>query len=426
MRWSNYFIPTLKETPVGVEAMSHQFLLRAGLVHMLTSGVYSYLPLGLKVLRRVEAIIREEMNHAGAMEVFLPCLQPIDLWKQTGRDEVLKDVMIKFTDNRGRAMCLGPTHEEVITDLVKNYVQSYRQLPVVLYQIQTKFRDELRTRFGIVRACEFIMKDAYSFDRDQEGLKKNYQRMYESYRNIFRRCGLDAVIIEADSGAMGGDISHEYLVTAPIGEDTILYCSSCHGYSSILGERKAGVKCGKCREGTLKTEVAIELGHIFQLGTKYSHAQQAQFLDEDGKQRPMIMGCYGIGVSRVIAAIIEKHHDQRGIQWPREAAPFDIEILPIQGNDQAEIMDLSQRYYEELTASGYDVLLDDRAETAGVKFSDADLIGIPLRVIVGKRNLAEGKVEIKDRRTNEAILVAKNELPQKLSEILKGTACLKN
>ena len=427
MLWSRYFIPTLKETPIGVEAISHQFLLRGGLVHMLTSGVYSYLPLGLKVLRRIEHIIREEMNRAGAAELFLPCLQPIELWKQTGRDKVLKDVMIKFTDNRGRAMCLGPTHEEVITDLVKNYVQSYRQLPVTLYQIQTKFRDELRTRFGIVRACEFIMKDAYSFDRDLEGLQKNYQLMYEAYQNIFRRCGLDAIIIEADSGAMGGSLSHEFLVTAPIGEDTILHCPSCQNYCSISGDRVAGAQCPKCRRGALKSEVAIELGHIFQLGTKYSQAQHAQFLDEDGKQKPMIMGCYGIGVSRVIAAIIEKHHDERGIQWPQEVAPFDIEIVPLPaGNESPEIMDLADKYYKDLTKAGYDVLLDDRPETAGVKFNDADLIGIPLRIIIGKRNLADGKVELKDRRNNDVVVVDKSAVATKVAEILKGTLCLKN
>ena len=221
MFWSKYFIPTLKETPLGTEAVSHQLLLRAGLVNMLTSGVYSYLPLGLKVLRRVEKVIREEMNAAGALELFLPCLHPLELWQETGRDKVLEGVMIKFKDNRGRMMCLGPTHEEVITKLARDFVQSYKQLPLVLYQIQTKFRDELRTRFGIVRACEFIMKDAYSFDRDAEGLKKNYELMYEAYKNIFKRLGLEVVIIEADSGAMGGDMSHEYLVPAPIGEDSV-------------------------------------------------------------------------------------------------------------------------------------------------------------------------------------------------------------
>jgi len=312
MKWSNYFIPTLKETPMGTEAVSHQLLLRAGLVHMLTSGVYSYLPLGLKVLKRIEGIIREEMNAAGANELFLPCLHPIDLWKQTGRDEVLADVMIKFNDNKKRPMCLGPTHEEVITNLVKDFVQSYRQLPVTLYQIQTKFRDELRTRFGIVRACEFIMKDAYSFDRDQEGLQKNYDLMYEAYTKIFKRCGLDTVILEADSGAMGGDLSHEFMVPASIGEDVIVNCSACGLQAGATEEKAEGKPCPKCKKEKLTAQVAIELGHIFQLGTKYSAAQGAQFLDEDGKRKPIIMGCYGIGVSRVIAAIIEKHNDEKG------------------------------------------------------------------------------------------------------------------
>lgn len=425
MLWSKYFIPTLKETPVGTEAVSHQLLLRSGLVHMLTSGVYSYLPLGLKVLRNIEEIIREEMNAAGARELFLPCLQPIELWRQTGRDQTLAEVMIRFKDKRGREMCLGPTHEEVITDLVKNFVQSYRQLPVVLYQIQTKFRDETRTRFGIVRACEFIMKDAYSFDRDAAGLKKNYDLMYAAYQNIFKRCGLETVIIEADSGAMGGDLSHEFLVPAAIGEDTILHCPSCNAYSAITTERTEGKTCAKCRQGPLKGQVAIELGHIFQLGTKYSQAQQAVFLDEEGKQKPMIMGCYGIGVSRVIAAIIERNHDDKGIRWPREVAPFDAQILPITGNDSAGIMELAHQYHADLTTAGYEVLMDDRLETAGVKFNDADLIGIPLRITIGKRNLAQGNVEIKNRLTNEVVLVNKNDVLTKLSEISKGL-CLKN
>jgi prolyl-tRNA synthetase len=397
MNWSRYFIPTLKETPIGTEAVSHQLMLRAGLVHMLTSGVYSYLPLGLRVLRRVENIIREEMENAGARELFLPCLQPIELWKQTGRDKVLEEVMYRFKDGRGRDMCLGPTHEEVITDLVKGFVQSYRQLPVVLYQIQTKFRDELRTRFGVVRACEFIMKDAYSFDRDEEGLKKNYQLMYEAYQNIFKRCGLEVITAEADSGAMGGSLSHEFMVPAPIGEDTVKI---------------------KDKNGKEKDQVVIELGHIFQLGTKYSQAQQAVFVDEDGKQKPMIMGCYGIGVSRVIAAIIESHNDAKGIIWPLEVAPFDVEILPITGpNDGGELVALAQQYAKELQVKKLDILVDDRDESAGRKFNDADLIGIPYRVTIGQRNLKEGKVEIKDRRSGETVLVDKKELTAKVLQM---------
>ncbi|HNV24245.1 MAG TPA: proline--tRNA ligase, partial [Candidatus Omnitrophota bacterium] len=246
MYWSKYFIPTLKEIPIGTEAISHQLSLRAGLVHMLTSGVYSYLPLGLKVLKRIENVIREEMNRAGATELFLPCLHPLEIWKQTGRDQTLKDVMIAFKDNRGREMCLGPTHEEIITDLVKSFVKSYRQLPVTLYQIQTKFRDEIRTRFGIVRACEFIMKDAYSFDKDVDGLTKNYDRMYEAYQRIFKRLELDVVIIKADSGAMGGDISHEFMVPAPIGEDFLIFCSSCGFSGAVSSDCDEGSTCPEC------------------------------------------------------------------------------------------------------------------------------------------------------------------------------------
>jgi len=419
MKWSDCFIPTLKEAPAGTEAVSHQLLLRAGMVHMLTSGVYSYLPLGLRVLRRVEKVIREEMNSTGAQELFLPCLHPIDLWKKTGRDEVLSDVMITFDDNRGRAMCLGPTHEEVITDLVRNFVQSYRQLPVVLYQIQTKFRDELRARFGIVRACEFIMKDAYSFDRDMEGLKKNYQRMYEAYQRIFKRLGLDVAILEADSGAMGGDMSHEFMVTAPIGEDTVVTCPLCGTQCGVTEDCDKGKVCPKCQKGTLETDVAIELGHIFQLGTKYSKSLGAQFLDEAGKQQDIIMGCYGIGVSRVIAAIVEKHNDKNGIIWPKEVAPFDVEILSLQTPERdEEIENLTNHYYRELTSVGLEILIDNRDERPGRKFNDADLIGIPLRIIIGKRNLAEGQVEIKNRETGEVTLIEKENVKETIFEIL--------
>jgi len=426
MKWSNYFIPTLKEVPIGTEAISHQLLLRAGLVHMLTAGVYSYLPLGLRVLRRIEHIIREEMNAIGANELFLPCLHPIDLWKQTGRDEVLADVMIKFEDNRKRRMCLGPTHEEVITNLIKDFVQSYRQLPVVLYQIQTKFRDEIRVRFGIVRACEFIMKDAYSFDYNKAGLQKNYDMMYGAYKKIFQRCGLDVVILEADSGAMGGDVSHEFMVPAPIGEDMIVSCSSCDFQAGASEERGDGTMCPKCQKNPLTAQVAIELGHIFQLGTRYSEAQGALYLDENGKQKPIIMGCYGIGVSRIIAAIIEKHNDGNGIIWPHGVAPFDVEILPIQGGhaDQ-EITDLTDQYCTELKQGGLEVLIDDRDESAGRKFNDADLIGIPIRITIGKRNLADGKVEIKIRKTGEVILIEKDQVMKKIWEIL-GPLCAIN
>ncbi len=408
MYWTKYFIPTLKENPAGAEAISHQLSLRAGLVNMLTAGVYSYLPLGLRVLNRIESVIREEMNEAGAHEVFLPCLHPIEIWEKTGRVETMKDVMIRFEDQRGRKLCLGPTHEEIITHLAQQYIHSYRQLPVNLYQIQTKFRDELRPRFGIVRAAEFIMKDAYSFDRDEAGLKKSYDLMYKAYQRIFKRCGLDIVIVEADSGAMGGSISHEFMVESPIGEDAIAACPAC-GYRGALPTdfSEGGAACPKCKKALVK-KAALEIGHVFQLGTKYSNSLNAVFLDEDGKQKPMIMGCYGIGVSRLIAAVIECLHDEKGIVWPVEIAPFQVEVLPLQVTD-ASVMDLAEKFYKSLRNCGLEALLDDRDESAGRKFNDAELIGIPYAIVVGKRGAAEGIVELKDRKTNSTEKVPVNE-----------------
>ena len=312
----------------------------------------------------------------------------------------------------------GPTHEEVITDLAKNYVQSYRQLPVTLYQIQTKFRDELRTRYGIVRACEFIMKDAYSFDRDTQGLQKNYQLMYDAYQRIFKRCGLNVIIVQADSGAMGGDVSHEFLVPAAIGEDAVVVCSTCGAGQAFKTDKDEG-PCPRCKEGQLVKKVAIELGHVFQLGLKYSLAQQALFVDEDGKQKPMVMGCYGIGVSRLIAAIIETNNDQAGIIWPGQTAPFDVEILPLQVTDE-QTMALAKDYYLSLEKAGLDVLVDDRDESAGRKFNDADLIGIPYRITIGKRTLKEGNVEIKNRRSGQTVVVSKDNAVKQISDLLNS------
>ena len=391
--------------PTGTEAISHQLSLRAGLVNMLTSGVYSYLPLGYRVLTRVETIIREEMDAIGCHELLMPALHPIDIWKKTGRDVTLKEVMITFDNKKGQRMCLGPTHEEIITDLAKQFIKSYRQLPVTLYQIQTKFRDEIRTRFGIVRACEFIMKDAYSFDRDVEGLKKNYDLQLEAYIRIFKRCGLDVIVVSADSGAMGGSVSHEFLVAAPIGEDAV-WINKNDG-QAVKDEP------GKVLQGDhWEHKVAIELGHIFQLGTKYTESLGALFLDENGEQKPMIMGCYGIGVSRLIAAIIESNNDANGIIWPKETAPFDVEILPLQHDEVT--MGLAKAYYEELKIAGLEVLLDDRDESAGRKFNDADLIGIPLRIIIGKRMLSQNQVEVKVRRDGKVIAVDKNKVKEEI------------
>ncbi len=390
----------MKEVPVGTEAVSHQLSLRAGLVHMLTSGVYSYLPLGFRVLANVEAIIREEMNAIGCHELLMPAMHPIEIWQKTGRDQTLKEVMVQFDNKKGHRMCLGPTHEEIITDLTRQFVQSYRQLPLTLYQIQTKFRDEMRTRYGIVRACEFIMKDAYSFDRDVAGLQKNYELQLGAYKKIFARCGLDVIVVAADSGAMGGSVSHEFLVAAPIGEDAV-WVNKENG--QVVKDEGGCAPAG----GVWERKVAIELGHIFQLGTKYSQALGALYVDEDGKQKPMIMGCYGIGVSRLIAAVIEANNDQGGIIWPKEISPFDVEVLPVQVSDP-QAFGLAQEYYSQLKAAGLEVLLDDRDESAGRKFNDADLIGIPYRIVIGKRALANNQVEIKVRRTGETKLVDKD------------------
>ncbi|MDD4909806.1 MAG: proline--tRNA ligase [Candidatus Omnitrophica bacterium] len=389
MLWSKSFIPTLKEAPKEAESESHKLMLRAGLVRMLMGGVYSYLPLGLRCLNNIENIIRQEMNAAGSQELLLPVLQPLELWLKTGRDKTIGDVMFRITDRRGRKVSLGPTHEEVITEVARGFVSSYKQLPFILYQIQTKFRDEIRPRFGLVRCCEFIMKDAYSFDRDEAGLDRNYKLMLAAYKNIFKRCGLNFITTEADTGVMGGSESHEFMVPAESGEDVV--------------------------EG----KNALEVGHIFKLGTKYSEAIGAHFLDEDGKSKPIVMGCYGIGVSRMISAILEQNHDKDGIVWPDEVAPFKALIVAVDATDSA-IMKFCGSLYEGLGREGIECLFDDRDERAGVKFKDADLIGIPLSVIVGKSYKESGKVDIKDRRSHKSISVADKEAANRVREILDG------
>jgi prolyl-tRNA synthetase len=409
MLWTNTCIPTLKETPQEAESVSHQLLLRSGLIRMLMAGAYSYLPLGFKVLANIENIIRQEMNSCGASEVLLPALQPLELWLRSGRDVVLGEVMIRFTDRRGRKICLGPTHEEVITELVKGYVSSYKQLPLVLYQIQTKFRDEIRPRFGLIRGCEFIMKDAYSFDKDEDGLSKNYAVMFEAYKRIFKRCGLDIVTTEADSGVMGGKVSHEFMVPAKDGEDIVLVCPECKFAEAVKEEAK---ECPKCAAKMDKVNT-IEVGHIFKLGTKYSQSLGANFLDKEGKLSPVIMGCYGIGVSRLISAVIEQNNDADGIIWPEEVAPFKVILLALDVTD-SQIMNKATNFYNELKASGVDVLFDNRDERAGVKFKDADLLGMPFQVVIGKSFLKEGNIELKIRRTKDKIIAKPEEILNKI------------
>lgn len=366
MRWSRYFMPTSKEAPRDAETISHKLMFRAGLIDKTASGVYTYLPAGYRVLRRVEYIVRQEMNRAGAMELLMPALQPSALWKESGRLEKMGEEMIRFTDRHKRLMVFGPTHEEIITDIVRRYINSWKQLPITLYQIQTKFRDEMRPRFGIVRAREFLMKDAYSFDVDEQGLDETYVRMKQAYNNIFTRSGLTFSIQQADSGVIGGKFSEEFVAK------------------------------GECPE--------LEVGHLFKLGRQYSEAMKAVFVDRDGKEKFMVMGCYGIGVSRIVAAAVEGNYDEKGITWPLSIAPFRVIVIPV-NVEGGEVMEVAERLYGNLPVDRDDILMDDRDVSVGVKFSDADLIGIPLWVVVGKRFTSSGKVEIKIRKENRFIEV---------------------
>ncbi|HOO40785.1 MAG TPA: proline--tRNA ligase [Syntrophales bacterium] len=549
MRYSNFFLPTVKEVPSDAEIASHQLMIRAGMMRKLTSGIYSYLPLGLKVIRKVEQIVREEMNRAGAQEVFLPAVQPAELWQESGRWVFYGKELLRFKDRHNRDYCLGPTHEEVITDLVRNEIKTYRQLPRNLYQIQTKFRDEIRPRFGVMRCREFGMKDAYSFDADNDGADLSYRKMFDAYHRIFSRCGLMFRAVEADTGSIGGSSSHEFMVMAESGEDGVVYCDGCayaanlekaeipkpedtaapagdvlpleevhtpevrtieevcaflgvtpqdvvktlifnadgsavavlvrgdeevneikvknflgcdelelagddmilsatgspRGFAgavgiktrivadySIMGMRnmvmganredyhvknvnldrdfrvgafadlrvvREGDVCPRCG-GSLTFARGIEVGHVFKLGTKYSKALKAVYLDRNGKEQIMIMGCYGIGTTRTVAAAIEQYHDEDGIVWPMPIAPFQVIITPVNINEEA-LAKTAEDLYQALTERGVDVLFDDRDERAGVKFKDADLIGIPYRVTIGPKKLAEGKIEVKNRKTGD-------------------------
>ncbi|CAB3392440.1 proline--tRNA ligase [Kyrpidia spormannii] len=566
MRQSHFFVQTLREVPAEAEVPSHRLMLRAGMIRQVVSGVYSYLPLGYRVLRKIEAIVREEMDRAGAQEVLLPAVQPASLWQESGRWDDYGKELLRFEDRHERMLVLGPTHEEVITDLVRTEVRSYRQLPMTLYQIQTKFRDEVRPRFGVMRAREFIMKDAYSFDVDEKGLDRSYRAMYQAYEQIFRRCGLEFRVVQADPGAIGGEGgSHEFMVLSEVGEDTILVCPACDYAANVelasgkvagedgrrsvsekerfltpgaktieelrdrygldpetiikvlvyrvddrpvavairgndevnevklkrlLGARRveladeetvraltgtgfgsvgpmnlnmplvvddavasmpegvaggnepdvhyrhvvpgrdfnwdsrgdirtarAGDRCVRCG-APLEEYRGIEVGHVFKLGTKYSEALSASFLDERGVQRPVIMGCYGIGVSRLIAAAVEQHHDDKGIMWPMPIAPFHIHVLPVNLKDAAQ-RDAAEQLYTRLENAGIEVLLDDRDERPGVKFNDADLMGIPIQLIVGKR-ISEGLVEMKRRKTGEVTLLSPDEAVRAAVEAVRS------
>ncbi len=565
MRYSKTLIPTLKETPAEAEVASHRLLLRAGFIRKLTAGIYTYLPMGLAAVRKVEQIVREEMNKAGAQELLMPMVQPADLWSETGRYEKYGPELLRFHDRHNRESCLGPTHEEVITDLARREIRSYRDLPINLYQIQTKFRDEIRPRFGLMRGREFIMKDAYSFDVDDDAATTSYEIMYETYKKIFTRCGLEFRPVEADSGSIGGSFSHEFMVLADTGEDTLVICSACDyaansekaavapatvdesemlplekvetpgkrkvpavckhmgiqpselvktmvfktdnetvavlvrgdrevqevklknllgvadvemaddkevydatgvptGYLGPVGIRVkllvdqevAAMKnfvvggneknfhminvnigrdfeaaevadlrqispddpCPACG-GKLNLKEGIEVGHVFKLGTGYSESMNAVYQTKDGKDQHMVMGCYGIGISRIVAAAIEQNHDENGMIFPMPLAPMQVVLLNL-GLKDKQITDAAESLYKELQAKGVEVLLDDRDERPGFKFKDADLLGIPLRLTVGKSLTKDGVVELRHRKDGATEELAPEKITERVLEIIQS------
>jgi len=401
MRQSKLFYKTKKQIPKEAEAVSHKLLLKGDFIEQVASGIYSFLPLGWRVHKKIEQIIREEMDAIGGQEVFLPVLQPKALWEETGRWKSFVPPLFKFKDRHNKELALGPTHEEIMTDLARKRVQSYKDLPFYLYQIQNKFRNEIRSTGGLLRVREFIMKDLYSFHADEKDLFDYYKRVEKAYLKIFRRCGLKAIPTEAESGSIGGSISHEFAILAKDGESKIFICPKCHW--AISSEKKGkSNKCLKCK-CILKEMACIEASHSFNLGTKYSQAMGALFIDKDGKKKPIIMGCYGLGLGRLMAAIIEVHHDKKGIIWPKEVAPFDVHLIVLENNKKAKTQ--AEKIYKDLQKRGFEVLYDDREETPGIKFVEADLIGIPIRIVVSERTLGKQSMEIKKRTDKEGRLV---------------------
>ena len=410
MFWSKVFLPTLKDTPQDAEVISHQLMLRSGMIRRVTSGIYIWLPIGLKVLRKVENIVREEMDASGAQEVLMPMVQPKELWEETQRWEKMGPELLRIQDRHERDFCLGPTHEEVITDLIRNNVKSYKELPLNLYQIQTKFRDEVRPRYGVMRGREFLMKDSYSFNLDEDSLNESYVLMKEAYKKILDRLGLQFKIVKADSGAIGGDASEEFHVLAENGEDTIAISDSSDFAinTELLLEEGEDIESlqGKPSpdgEGIIEIKKGIEVGHIFQLGKVYTDAMKANVLDNEGKAQNLYMGCYGIGVSRLVAAAIEQNNDDKGIIWPEAMTPFEVNIIAIGFDKDKKIAKASTDLYSKLSSMGYEVMLDDRKDGYGTKMKDAELIGIPINVIIGKQYLQNGEIELKHRDGQSSI-----------------------
>ena len=428
MRLSRYFLPVLKEAPSDAAIVSHRLMLRAGMIRQNGAGIYTWLPLGQKVLKRIEAIVREEMDRAGAVELLMPTIQQADLWRESGRYDAYGPEMLRIHDRHEREMLFGPTNEELITDVFRAHVKSYKQLPLNLYQIQWKFRDEIRPRFGVMRGREFLMKDAYSFDLDADGARHAYRRMFCAYLNAFDRMGLKAIPMQADTGPIGGDLSHEFIILAETGESAV-FCDRARldlpapgrdldfdadltpvveahtRYYAATDEMHDPAAFAEVPEDRRMEARGIEVGHIFFFGTKYSEPMGATVQDADGQFVPVQMGSYGIGVSRLVGAIIEASHDEAGIVWPEGVAPFDVGLIALRANDEA-VMAACEAAYAKLQAAGLDVLFDDRDERPGAKFATMDLIGLPWQLAIGPRGLEQGLVELKSRATGE-----KQEIP---------------
>ena len=437
MRLSRYFLPTLKETPSEAQIVSHRLMLRAGLIRQEAAGIYAWLPLGLRVLKKIEQIVREEQERAGAVEILMPTIQLADLWRESGRYDAYGPEMLRIVDRHKRDMLYGPTAEEVVTDIFRSFVKSYRDLPLNLFNIQWKFRDEQRPRFGVMRGREFLMKDAYSFDVDEAGARKSYNRMFVAYLNTFSRLGLKAVPMRADTGPIGGDLSHEFIILADTGESQV-FCDrrlvdmpapgadvDWNDLQSIVDQRTALYAATdemheadrfetEVAEGDRLTARGIEVGHIFYFGTKYSKPMKAIVAGPDGKDVPVHMGSYGVGVSRLIGAIIEASHDEAGIIWPEAVAPFDVGVINLRPNDEA-VSAACEDAWAKLKAAGKTVLYDDRDDRPGGKFATADLIGLPWQLIIGPKGLADGVVELKRRATGERETLPLDAAIQKLT-----------
>ena len=404
MFWSKIFIPTLKDSPQDAEVISHQIMLRAGMIRKVSSGIYTWLPLGLKVLRKIENIVREEMDQSGAQEVLMPMVHPKELWEETKRWEKMGPELLRIKDRHDRDFCLGPTHEEVITDLVRNNVKSYKELPLNIYQIQTKFRDEIRPRYGVMRGREFLMKDSYSFNIDEASLQETYLLMRNTYKKILERIGLEYKIVKADSGAIGGDASEEFHVLAENGEDTIAISDASEfaiNTELLLNEGEdistLEGKPSPDGNGVIEIKKGIEVGHIFQLGKIYTELMKVNVLNQEGRAVDLFMGCYGIGVSRLVAAAIEQNNDDKGIIWPEAIAPYEVNIVAIGYAKEPQIAEAANNLSEQLQAMGYEVIVDDRKDGYGTKMKDAELIGIPVNVIIGNKFIESGEVELKHR-----------------------------